>query len=129
MSQAKVKGYDILHQRGTVTISRGEHLLRFTPAEAEQIRSIINIALSMESLPALPPSIQNDKFLVRFNTDDTLFIDALDGRISGLKFDWSEGDDLIKVVDEGQALALNDLKLGVGGVTTKSFIDNTPNIG
>lgn len=112
MSQQTINGYLVSHQRGAITVTREKGALRFTAAEAEPIRQLVNIALSMESLPALPPQINNGRFTVVFNENDTLSLSATDGREGALTFAWNEGDELILTVDAAQSIALNALKMG-----------------
>lgn len=128
MSQQVINGYTVVHQRGVVTLKKDSSFLRFTPGEVDSIRNIINIALNMQSLPALPPSINNEKFLVKFTEDDTLSVEGIDGREGSLAFGWVEGDDLIQVIDKAYAIAINEIKLGVAGVSTRGFVDSTPDI-
>jgi hypothetical protein len=113
MSQQTINGYVVKHLRGVITITKGSSVLKFTPAEADQVRHLINIALGMESLPALPPKISDGRFTVTFNENDTLSVSAMDGREGALTFQWNEGDEFIGLVDNAQAIALNDLKMGV----------------
>lgn len=112
MSQQIINGYDVRHLRGVITITKNGNVLKFTPAEVDQVRHLINIALGMESLPALPPRISDGRFEVTFNENDTLSVSANDGREGALSFSWSEGDDFISLVDEAQKIALNDLRMG-----------------
>lgn len=115
MSQQAINGYNVMHQHGVITLTRDGAVLRFTTGEFDPIRQIVNISLSMESLPALPPEINNGRFIVQFNEDNTLGLSAIDtgnGRDGVLKFTWSEGDDLILTLDAAQAIAINELKMG-----------------
>ena len=112
MSQQVINGYEVKHLRGVITLTRNGAVLRFTSGECDPIRQIVNIALSMESLPALPPAIHNGRFSLQFKEDDTLGLSSSDGREGELVFTWSEGDELILTVDAAQQIALNELKLG-----------------
>jgi len=113
MSQQTINGYSVTHVRGVITLTRNGGLMRFTTGECEPIRQIVNIALSMESLKALPPEINNGRFTVQFKENDTLGLSANDGREGALGFTWSEGDELILTLDAAQGIALNALKLGI----------------
>lgn len=113
MSQQTINGYQVKHLRGVITITKDNSVLRFTPAEVDQVRHLVNIALGMESLPALPPKISDGRFTVTFNENDTLSVSASDGREGALTFSWSEGDDFIGLVDNAQSIALNDIKMGI----------------
>jgi len=128
MSQQVINGYTITHQRGVIILGKDKSFIRFTPGEVDLLRNIINIALNMQSLPALPPSINNNRFSVNFTEDDTLSVEGIDSREGSIAFEWTQGDDLIKVIDQAYAIAINELKLGVAGVSTRGFIDPTPNI-
>ena len=112
MSQQTINGYEVRHQRGVITVTKNGNTLKFMPAEADQIREIVNIALSMESLPALPPQINNGRFEVQFNENDTLGISGVDGIEGSVTFTWNEGDEFILTIDEAQKIALNEIKLG-----------------
>ena len=112
ISQQKINGYVVEHQRGVLTLSKEGFALRFTACEVEPIRQLINIALGMQSLPALPPQISNGRFVVTFNENDSLALSASDGREGGLTFAWSDGDNLILTLDAAQDIALNAIKLG-----------------
>ena len=112
MSQQTINGYVVGHQRGVITVSKNGGLIRFTAAEVELICQIVNIALSMQSLPALPPTIHNGRFTVQFKEDDTLGLFVGDGREGTIDFMWSEGDELILTLDAAQSIALNELKMG-----------------
>jgi len=112
MSQQTINGYDVGHQRGVLTLAKEGFVLRFTAGEVEPIRQLVNIALGMQALPALPPQISNGRFVLTFNENDSLALSASDGREGGLTFAWSEGDDLILTLDAAQAIALNALRLG-----------------
>lgn len=112
MSQQTINGYVVAHQRGVITVTKNGGLLRFTAAEIEPIRQLVNIGLGMQTLPALPPQISSGRFVLEFKTDDTLALSASDGREGALSFMWSDGDELILTIDAAQSIALNELKLG-----------------
>ena len=112
MSQQTINGYNVGHTRGVLTIAKDGKVLRLTAGEVEPVRQLINIALGMQTLPALPPQISNGRWSVTFNENDTLALAASDGREGALSFGWTEGDDLILTLDAAQAIALNALKLG-----------------
>lgn len=110
MSQQVINNYVVEHQRGVLTLTKEGKVLRFTAGEVEPLRQLINIALGMQSLPALPPQISSGRWTVTFNENDTLSVS--DGREDALPFNWNEGDELILTLDAAQAIALNALKLG-----------------
>jgi len=113
MSQQTINGYSVEHQRGVLTLTKEGKVLRLTVGEIEPIRQLVNIALGMQTLPALPPTISSGRWTVTFNENDTLAIGASDSREGVLSFGWTEGDDLILTLDAAQAIALNALKLGI----------------
>jgi len=112
MSQQKINGYVVGHQRGVLTLSKEGGLLRFTAGEVDVIRQLVNIGLGMQTLPALPPQINSGRFVLEFKTDDSLALSARDGQEGVLPFMWSDGDELILTLDAAQAIALNALKMG-----------------
>lgn len=107
-----INGYNVEHTRGVLTLTKEGKVLRFTAGEVEPLRQLINIALGMQSLPALPPQISSGRWTVTFNENDTLSVEASDGREGALPFNWNEGDELILTLDAAVAIALNALKLG-----------------
>lgn len=112
MSQQTINGYNVGHTRGVLTLAKEGKVLRFTVGEVEPLRQLVNIALGMQALPALPPYISNGRWTLTFNENDTLALTAGDGREGGLSFGWAEGDELILTLDAAQAIALNAIKLG-----------------
>jgi hypothetical protein len=112
MSQQTINGYQVGHTRGVLTLTKEGKMLRFTIGEVEPLRQLVNIALGMQTLPALPPQISNGRWSVTFNENDTLALSADDGREGALSFNWNDGDELILTLDAAQAIALNAIKLG-----------------
>lgn len=111
MSQQTINGYTVGHTRGVLTLEKEGKVLRFTAGEVEPVRQLVNIALGMQALPALPPQISNGRWVVTFNENDTLSLGAKDGREGTLSFNWTEGDELILTLDAAVAIALNAIKL------------------
>lgn len=92
----------------TVVVTRAgtTQKLELRPAEVEKATQIIGIALSMETLEAIPDHIKNSPFVIRFFEDERLALERSDAKGS-VSFNWDEGDDLILALQAGLKIALN----------------------
>jgi len=116
------------HQ-GKITVRRvkhgsydGDHALDFSPAEAAKMSATVGMVLSMLDQPTLPPHIVNSPFVVRFFPKKVFALERND--IPGsIPFRAKEGDELIRVIDIGLGICLNEQTLGravPAGTTTVS---------
>lgn len=94
---------------------------KFTPAEADRISNLISIAGAMSELRALPESISDPPFFIRFNELGELVLDRANDAKSVLNFEFKEVDEILRVIDEAVAISIDQHKLrpnprSVGGV-------------
>lgn len=80
--------------------------LEMRPAEVDKATQIIGIALSMETMKAIPDHIKNSPFVIRFFENDLLALERSDTKGS-VSFKWDEGDDLIVAIASGLKIAVN----------------------
>ena len=103
MSEISLDGFTVKCNRGIISLSKdgtGSEL-SFSSGEADLIKELIGLALSMEQLPSLPEHIYLQLFQMRFHADDTLTLCTTDDREGELPFSWSEGDTVFQRVDDG----------------------------
>jgi len=86
----------------------------FGSGEAAQIKELVGIALSMESLSVLPGNIDLGRFQIRFHEDNTLSLHC--GEDNGVRFSWIEGDEIINLVEDGYKLVMNEKQVGSQGM-------------
>lgn len=94
----------------SITVKRGEFVLRLVPAEVDKATSLLGIALGMETLDALPDHITGSPFVIRFFEDDRLALERADAKGS-IPFTWAEADELILALHDGKKLAINERTL------------------
>ena len=111
MSEAKFVAST--HQ-GEITIARADqsHLrVTFSPSEAEKASAIVGMILSMVALPKVPAFIENPPFVVRIFPRQIYALERQDQKGS-LPFRVREGDELIRTIDMGLGICLNEQTLG-----------------
>jgi len=101
----------------------GAPTLTLRPAEVEAATQLIGIALSMETMQALPSKIDNSPFVIRFFEDHTLRLEAKD-RDGSIRFTFQGGDSIIKAIRQAKEMSLDELRLensprGVAGGMTE----------
>ena len=105
------------HQ-GLITVARvkktqrdGDHSIDFSPAEAAKASQTVSIVLSMMDLKNVPSHITNTPFVIRIFPKRVYALERTD-RAGSLPFRAKEGDELIKVLDIGLGICLNEQTLG-----------------
>jgi hypothetical protein len=101
------------HQ-GVITVSRvkkiardGDHSIDFSPAEAAKASQSVAIVLSMRELKTVPDHILNSPFAVRVFPKNVYALERTD-QGGSLPFRAKEGDELIRIIDLGLGLCLNE---------------------
>jgi hypothetical protein len=89
----------------------GTPALKMRPAEVDRVTKLIGIALSMESMQALPSKIDNSPFVIRFFEDHTLRLEAKD-RDGSIRFTFGGGDGVIKALHQARDMSIDELRLG-----------------
>lgn len=95
MSEFNMHGFKAQIRTNDVTVDG----LSFTPGSEGRITGLLAIANRMGSLKALPPFISHDPFHIFFKEDGSLFL-RRDGEDTGVKFNFSNIDGLITIVQE-----------------------------
>lgn len=90
-----------------------QHLI-FGSGEVTQIKELVGIALSMESLSVLPGHIDLGRFQVTFHEDNTLSLHA--GERGMVRFSWVQGDEVINLLESGYQLSMNEKQVGSQGM-------------
>jgi hypothetical protein len=94
----------------SITIKRGEFVIRLSPAEVDKATHLVGVALGMETMDALPDHISGTPFVIRFFEDDRLALERTDNKGS-VPFTWAEADDLILALHDGKKIAVNERTL------------------
>lgn len=92
------------------TVKREGFSLNLSPAEVDKATYIVGIALSMETLDAVPSHITNTPFVVRFFENDNLALERTDKKDS-IPFTFAEGDELIMTLKQARDMAINSRML------------------
>lgn len=74
--------------------------------EGDRATSLINTALRMGDIDPLPDHITNSPFVVRFFPRSGCALERTDNR-SSIPFRPREGDELIRIIQQGVAMAIN----------------------
>lgn len=117
MQPIKLGNFMVGTYQGRVSIEKvGEgNPLDFAAGEYTQIKELLGIALSMESISHLPEHIDLQLFTIKFHEDNFLTLCAQD-REGEVNFTWLEGDELITRVDDGYKMAMNEREVGAAGM-------------
>jgi len=96
------------HQ-GLITIRRseGDFQIDLSPGEADKATKVVGLALSMIEWNTVPPHIFNTPFVVRFFPNQAFALERTDVKGS-IPFRIREGDELIKVIQMGLGICLNE---------------------
>jgi len=96
------------HQ-GKVIITRrkGKFKIEMSPGETDKATYVVGLALSMIELPDVPDHIKNTPFVLRFFPKQVLALERIDS-MGSMPFRVNEGDDLIKTIQMGQGICLNE---------------------
>ena len=102
------------HQ-GRILISRAEnsasHFVEFAPAEAAKASAIVGLILSTLSHKRMPEHITSSPFVVRIFPKGVFALERND--LGGsLPFRANEGDELIRMIDLGLGICLNEQTQG-----------------
>lgn len=98
-----VKGTDEVHQ------------ITMTPAEASKASYIVGFVLKMRNFKTVPDHITNTPFVIRFFNDAIYALERTDKHTTksdSLPFRFHEIDDLLKTIDIGVGICVNEQTLG-----------------
>lgn len=124
MQKIKLGNFMVGSHLGNIMISNEDGTpLTFSCGEADMIKHLLGIALSMESLSVLPEHIDEGRFQIMFHEDNSLTLHA--GEDGGVKFTWIEGDEVITRVDDGYKMAMNERQVGSEGSTPVSRFEDS----
>jgi hypothetical protein len=114
MQAIKLGNFLVGTHQGNIYLSREgtDNSLLFNSGEADRVKELLGLALSMESLSKLPEHIDIDAIQIRFHPDNTLTLCTTGEREGEVNFTWIEGDELITRVEDGYKMAMNEREVG-----------------
>jgi hypothetical protein len=89
----------------------GKFKLEMSPSEVKAATHVVGLALSMIDLDNVPSNIKNTPFVVRFFENGAFALERTDTSGS-MPFRVREGDDLIKSINMGLGICLNEQTQG-----------------
>lgn len=119
MNNLKVGDFTLDLSQGNISISSPGGSLTLYPGEVDAVKHIIGMAVQLETMKVLPPAISSSPWEVVF-TEDGLCELKRQAEGSGCKFEFSEGDNLIKAIEVGLTKVIDELRLGGGPKVTRS---------
>lgn len=105
----KEKPFETSSHQGTITVNRpnSKYYLHMTPGESVKAAEIVGMALSAYEMSYIPKHITNSPFVIRFFDNKVFALERTDDSGS-IPFRWSEGDELIRVINMGRGICLNE---------------------